>query len=61
MSVRREARPSIARRFGRVVRCPYDGLIDPRDSRAVLAMTLSIARDSERRSLNPNTFGIARM
>ena len=38
-----------------------DGLIDPRDTRTVLAMTLSITRESERRSLNPNTFGIARM
>ena len=38
-----------------------DGLIDPRDSRTVLAMALSITREAERRSLNPNTFGIARM
>ncbi len=38
-----------------------DGLIDPRDTRNVLAMALSITRESERRSLNPNTFGVARM
>jgi geranyl-CoA carboxylase beta subunit len=38
-----------------------DGLIDPRDSRRVLAFCLSICRDAERRQLHPNTFGVARM
>jgi len=38
-----------------------DGLIDPRDTRKILAMTLSINAEAERRDLNPNTFGIARM
>ena len=37
-----------------------DGLIDPRDSRRVLAFTLSICRDARRRSLSPNSFGVAR-
>lgn len=37
-----------------------DGLIDPRDTRKVLALTLDIIRDAERRALNPNTFGVAR-
>ena len=37
-----------------------DGLIDPRDSRRVLAHTLSICREAERRVLHPNSFGVAR-
>ena len=38
-----------------------DGLIDPRDTRAVLAMTLSICREGRRRTLHSNTFGVGRM
>ena len=38
-----------------------DGIIDPRDTRKVLAFTLSIARESIVRPLNPITFGVARM
>ena len=38
-----------------------DGIIDPRDTRRVLAFTLSIARESVVRPLNPITFGVARM
>jgi geranyl-CoA carboxylase beta subunit len=38
-----------------------DGLIDPRDSRRVLALCLSICREAEVRRLKPNTFGVARM
>lgn len=38
-----------------------DGLIDPRDSRRVLAMCLSICREGDVRPLQPNTFGVARM
>jgi geranyl-CoA carboxylase beta subunit len=38
-----------------------DGLIDPRDSRRVLAMCLSICREAQMRPLKPNTFGVARM
>jgi len=38
-----------------------DGLIDPRDSRRVLALCLSVCREAEVRPLKPNTFGIARM
>jgi geranyl-CoA carboxylase beta subunit len=38
-----------------------DGLIDPRDTRRVLAFTLSVARESMVRKLRPNTFGVARM
>ena len=38
-----------------------DDVIDPRDTRRVLAFTLSIARESVVRPLNPFTFGVARM
>ncbi len=38
-----------------------DGLIDPRDSRRVLAYCLSICKEAEERELHPNTFGVARM
>ncbi len=37
-----------------------DGLIDPRDTRAVLAHCLDTCRAGRRRTLNPNTFGVAR-
>lgn len=38
-----------------------DGLIDPRDSRKVLAFLLATVREGEKRPLFPNTFGVARM
>ena len=38
-----------------------DGLIDPRDTRKVLAFCLSICREAEIRPLRPSTFGVARM
>jgi len=38
-----------------------DGLIDPRDSRRVLGLCLSVCREAELRPLKPNTFGVARM
>jgi geranyl-CoA carboxylase beta subunit len=38
-----------------------DGLIDPRDSRKVLAFCLSICREAEIRPLNRTSFGVARM
>ena len=38
-----------------------DGIIDPRDTRRVLATALAVCRDAEARQLNPNTFGVARM
>lgn len=37
-----------------------DGIVDPRDTRAVLALALALAREAEARTLRPNTFGIAR-
>ena len=38
-----------------------DGIIDPRDSRKVLAEVLSICRDSQKVQLSGNIFGVARM
>lgn len=38
-----------------------DGLIDPRDTRKVLAFTLSICREAEARTVVPNSFGVARL
>jgi geranyl-CoA carboxylase beta subunit len=38
-----------------------DGLIDPRDSRRVLAMALATCREAHYRSVQPNAFGVGRM
>ncbi len=38
-----------------------DGIIDPRDSRSILAFCLSICHEAEARQLRPTTFGVARM
>jgi len=38
-----------------------DGIIDPRDSRRLLGFCLATCREAERRQLNPNTFGVARL
>ena len=37
-----------------------DGIIDPRDTRAVLAMSLAICDEAARRTLRPVQFGVAR-
>jgi geranyl-CoA carboxylase beta subunit len=37
-----------------------DGIIDPRDTRAILIECLSICAEAEARTLRPNTFGVAR-
>jgi geranyl-CoA carboxylase beta subunit len=37
-----------------------DGVIDPRDTRAVLAMCLSMCFEAERKTLRPMQFGVAR-
>lgn len=37
-----------------------DGIIDPRDTRRVLAFCLALCQEAEQRSLNTNTFGVAR-
>ncbi|MBL8361751.1 MAG: acyl-CoA carboxylase subunit beta [Rubrivivax sp.] len=38
-----------------------DGIIDPRDTRRLLALSLRIAAEAAARTLHPNTFGIARL
>ena len=38
-----------------------DGLIDPADTRRVLQFLLDTCCEAEKRALNPNTFGVARM
>jgi len=38
-----------------------DGVIDPRDTRRVLALCLSLAHGAEVRRLRPNAFGVARL
>ncbi|MDX1451847.1 MAG: acyl-CoA carboxylase subunit beta [Oleiphilaceae bacterium] len=38
-----------------------DGLIDPRDTRKVLALLLDICEEADKRQLRPNTFGVARL
>ncbi|MEX1365289.1 MAG: carboxyl transferase domain-containing protein [Nannocystaceae bacterium] len=38
-----------------------DGVIDPRDTRRVLATALAICREAQARQLRPNTFGVARL
>jgi geranyl-CoA carboxylase beta subunit len=38
-----------------------DGLIDPRDTRKVLALCLAICREAALRPLKPITFGVGRM
>jgi len=38
-----------------------DGIIDPRDTRRILGLCLALADEGHRRTLQPNTFGVARM
>jgi len=38
-----------------------DGVIDPRDTRRVLALVLSVCREADARPLRPNSFGVARL
>ena len=38
-----------------------DGLIDPRDTRQVLALALTVCREGRARTVRPNSFGVARM
>jgi geranyl-CoA carboxylase beta subunit len=38
-----------------------DGIIDPRDTRAVLILCLAIAAEASVRQLRPNAFGVARL
>ncbi|MGH8504359.1 MAG: acyl-CoA carboxylase subunit beta [Stenotrophobium sp.] len=47
--------------FAATARLFDDGLIDPRDTRKVLGMTLSICREARLRETFPNSFGVARL
>jgi geranyl-CoA carboxylase beta subunit len=38
-----------------------DAIIDPRDTRRILALCLGLIGDAARRELSPNTFGVARL
>ena len=38
-----------------------DGMIDPADTRAVVAFALSVCREADERTVNSNTFGIGRL
>ncbi len=38
-----------------------DGIIDPADTRSVVAFVLSVCLEADERSLNSNTFGVARL
>ncbi|MOA10058.1 hypothetical protein D3C78_1299290 [compost metagenome] len=38
-----------------------DGLIDPRDTRTLLGYLLDICHEAERRPLQTNSFGVARL
>ncbi len=38
-----------------------DGIIDPRDTRRVIAMTLATCREGDARRLRPSSFGVARL
>jgi geranyl-CoA carboxylase beta subunit len=38
-----------------------DGIIDPRDTRKILAYVLDICREAALRPLRKNTFGVARL
>jgi geranyl-CoA carboxylase beta subunit len=38
-----------------------DGIIDPRDTRRVLGLCLSVCAEGRARTLRPNSFGVARM
>ncbi|MGD0564242.1 MAG: carboxyl transferase domain-containing protein [Roseiarcus sp.] len=46
--------------FATSARLLDDGIIDPRDTRAVLAQTLAICREAERRAPQPMQFSVAR-
>jgi geranyl-CoA carboxylase beta subunit len=37
-----------------------DGIVDPRDTRRLLGLCLDLARESDTRTLRPNSFGVAR-
>ena len=46
--------------FAATARLFDDGLIDPRDTRKVLGLTLSVCREAKARQTFPNSYGVAR-
>jgi len=46
--------------FAATARLFDDGLIDPRDTRKVLGLCLSVCREGKARTTFPNAFGVAR-
>ncbi|MDP6708367.1 MAG: carboxyl transferase domain-containing protein, partial [Alphaproteobacteria bacterium] len=56
----RERYASMSSSFYATARLWDDGLIDPRDSRRVLGLCLDLLDEAGRRTLHPNTFGVAR-
>lgn len=56
----REQMDSQTTAIASTARVEDDGLIDPRDTRRVLAYVLGICREADRRDVRSNTFGIAR-
>ncbi len=62
------ARQNIVKQFDReshafaaTARLFDDGLIDPRDTRKVLGLCLSVCREAQRRQVFANSFGVARL
>lgn len=47
--------------FAATARLFDDGLIDPRDTRRVLGMCLSVCREAQLREVSPTSFGAARL
>ena len=47
--------------FAATARLFDDGLIDPRDTRKVLGLCLSVCREGKARQTSPNSFGVARL
>ena len=47
--------------FAATARLFDDGLIDPRDTRKVLGLCLSVCREAKAREVYPNSFGVARL
>ena len=47
--------------FAATARLFDDGLIDPRDTRKVLGLCLSVCREAQLRRVYPNSFGVARL
>jgi len=47
--------------FAATARLFDDGLIDPRDTRKVLGLTLSVCKEARLRKVYPNSFGVARL